>query len=193
MKSKVLFTMVLIGSLLMSAVNVKLYAQDKTRIDILNPEYIKLPKENDNVEITAESTLEDILRKIDYYYASRNFDESIVLCKATLKKADNKQFIAAINFSLSSSYLEKGINAYLENDDDSFYKLSIQHARKTLEVFPDSWQALSNIGAVYFNMGDYKQAILFGKKSLKIEPNNTRLQENLKLYEETIKQNQRMI
>ena len=40
-----------------------------------------------------------------------------------------------------------------------------------------------------YHLNYYSQALLFGKKAVKISPNNQRLLENLKLYEQAIKQN----
>lgn len=130
-------------------------------VEILNPEYVKPPKIEDNIEINSESTLEEILKKTNYYYSIHDFDKAIELCELALKKTNDRNIIARINFSLSSNYLEKGIEAYERNKDDSFYKLSIQSAKKYLEVDPHSWQALGNIGSAYFNMGDWKQAIFY--------------------------------
>ena len=130
-------------------------------IDILNPEYAKPPNMDDNVKITAESSGEDILRKMNYYYSTHDFESAIALGEATIKKTHDSNLIAAIHFSLSSNYLEKGISAYEKNNDDSFYSLSIQHAKKYLETDPQSWQALGNIGVVYMNMSDWKQAISY--------------------------------
>jgi glycosyltransferase involved in cell wall biosynthesis len=71
-------------------------------------------------------------------------------------------------------------------------KKATRIAEKPLEYLCEdfAWSSIpfDLVAVSSYHLGDYKQAILFGKKSLKIEPNNTRLQENLKLYEETIKQ-----
>ena len=191
MKVKSLFTMVLIGSLAVSIINSKLYAQDQATIEILNPEYTKPVNENDNIEIGEQATLEDILKKINYYYTSRNFDEAITLCEAALKATDDKHIIAIINFSLSSNYLEKGIKAYSMNNDDSFYKLSIQCAKKNLEVFPDNWQALGNLGSVYLNMGDYEQAVYYFSEAKRYldntNPSYSALEQSIILAEEMSK------
>lgn len=130
-------------------------------IEILNPGYTKPPDESNNVEISPESDIQDIMKKLEYYYSTRDFDKAIELGEAALKKTTDRNLLGEINYSLSSNYLEKGIDAYSKNKDDSFYKLSIQFAKKALEVFPDSWQALGNIGTVYFNMKDWQQAIYY--------------------------------
>ncbi len=148
--------------------------EDKTVVvEIVNPEYAKAPNPNENIEIDQNSSVEDILKKVNYYYASRDYDKAIELCKVALKKTDDRNLIAAINFSLSSNYLEKGIIAYRQSGDDSFYKLSIEYAKKTLEVFPYSWQTLGNLGSLYTNMKDYKQAVFYLSEAEKyIDKNN---------------------
>jgi len=40
-----------------------------------------------------------------------------------------------------------------------------------------------------YHLEYYKQALLFGKKAIKLSPNNNRLKENLKLYEASVKEN----
>lgn len=129
--------------------------------DISNAESAKSSNRVDNVDITAESTVEDMLMKADYCYSIKDFDKAIKLCEAALKKTDDKNLITKINLSLSSNYLEKGREAYKINKDDSFYKLSIQSAKKYLEADPYSCLALSNIGFAYFEMQDWKQAVFY--------------------------------
>ena len=138
-----------------------------TTVEILNSEYTKPPDTNDNVEIDTASTVENILKKTDYYYATRNFDKAIELCWLALTKTNDKLLIAKINFSLSSNYLEKGIEPYIKNKDDSFYKLSIESAKKCLEVMSDNWQALANLGSVYLNMRDWKQSVFYFSQAQK--------------------------
>lgn len=130
-------------------------------IDVSNPGYAKPPNTEDNIEINSESTVREILKKTNYYYATRNFGKAIELGEMALKKTNDRKLIAEVQYSLSSNYLEKGIEAYMKNKDESFYKLSIQYSRKVLEVIPDSWQAFSNIGTVYFNMRDWRQAVYY--------------------------------
>jgi len=188
MKIKFLFTMILIGFIAMYIINNKLYAQNEVVIEVMNPEYLKPVNESDNVEIAGQATLEDILKKLQYYYASHEFDEAIALCEAVLKTTDDKNVIAIINFSLSSNYLEKGIKAYMVDKDDTFFKLSIQYAKKNLEVYPDNWQALGNIGSAYFNMKDCKQAIYYFSEAKKYlsetNPSYSALEYHLILAEE---------
>lgn len=138
-----------------------LWAQENRKtatVEILNPEYTRPPKEEDNIKITDKASVEDILQKANYYYAKHDFDQAINLLKEALTKTNEKTLIARINFSLSSNYLEKGIQPYQTSKDSTFYNLSIECAKKSLEVFPNSWQTLGNIATVYLNMGDYKQA-----------------------------------
>ncbi|MFH0839241.1 MAG: hypothetical protein V1893_03545 [Candidatus Omnitrophota bacterium] len=153
-----------------------------TDIEIMNSEYTKPPDVNDNVEITSESNVENILKKVDYYYASRDFDKAIELCELALKRTNDRNLIAMINFSLSSNYLEKGIEAYRRNKDDSFYKLSIQCAKKCLEVFPNTWQALGNIGSAYLNMEDYKQSAFYFSEAEKYLDKNSPIYAEIELH-----------
>jgi len=130
-------------------------------VEILNPRYAKPPNIKDNIEINSKSTVKEILKKTNYYYSIHNFDKAIELGEMALKKTNDKKLITAINFSLSSNYLEKGKEVYGRDGDNSFYKLSIQFSRKVLEEMPYSWQALSNIGTVYFNTKNWELAIFY--------------------------------
>ena len=162
-------------------------------IEILNPLYTQPANINENIEIEPESTVEDMLKKANYYYAMHDFDKAIELCEAALKKTDDKSLIAMINFSLSSNYLEKGIDAYASNKDDSFYQLSIQSAKKCLKVYPDSWQALGNVATVYLNMSDWKQAIFYFSEAEKYldknDPSYAAIDLQLNLAQEMSKRN----
>jgi tetratricopeptide (TPR) repeat protein len=115
------------------------------------------------------------------------------LLGAALKKTTDRELIAKINYSLSSNYFEKGIEIYNRDKDDSFYKLSIQYAKKCLEVIPNCWQALFNIGGVYLNMRDWKQAIFYLSEAEKYldknNPNYAAVEVERNLAEEMSKRN----
>ena len=169
MKIKYLLMAVLTISFFMFIGGSKLYAQDEIVIEFFNPEYMKPPDESQNVEITDEASIEDILNKIEYYYSVRDHDKAIKLCNHALSKTNDKFIIARINFSLSSNYIEKGII----NKDNRYYELAIQSAKKSLDVFPDNWQVLGNIGTAYMNMGNYEQAVYYFSQAKKyLDPNN---------------------
>ena len=180
------------GAIFVLSTNVSIlfaWEQDKgATIEILNPEYTKPANVNDNVDINTESSVEDILKKVEYYYANQNFDKAIELLEIALQKTSDRELVAKINFSLSSNYLEKGTESYRLNKDESFYKLSIQFAKKSLEVIPDNWQALANMGSIYLNMGDYKQAASYFLEAEKYvdknDPNYAALEYHRNLAEE---------
>jgi tetratricopeptide (TPR) repeat protein len=163
----------------------------KVVIDIPNPEYLKPPRGEDNIDIGPESTVGEILKKTNYYYATHNFDKAIELCKLALEKTNDRQLLAKIYYSLSANYLEEGIGAYAKNKDDSYYQLSLQCSRKVLEVFPDSWKALSNIAAVYLNTRDWKKAVFYYSEAEKYldkrDINYIAIETERKIAEEMIK------
>ena len=165
-----------VAVILLSANVSILQAEKKERsatIEVMNPEYTKPANMDDMVEINADSSVEDILKATNYYYAIHDFDKAIELDELALKKTNDRHLLAAIHFSLSSNYLEKGIEAYQRNKDDSFYQRSIQFAKKYLEVDPNGWQALGNIGTVYLNMGAWEQAVLYLSEAEKhLDQNN---------------------
>ncbi|MDD4909239.1 MAG: hypothetical protein PHR44_00970 [Candidatus Omnitrophica bacterium] len=175
--------------IMLTAVVGPVYAQEESiELEIINPEYMKSPDESDNVEIGEEATIEDILKKVNYYYANRDFDKAIELAEAAVKATDDPDIIAMLSFSLSSNYLEKGIEPYKQNKDDTFYKLSIEYAKKVLEQMSYNWQALGNIGSAYLNMGDYAQAASYFAQAEKYldetDPNYASIQYHRKVAEE---------
>lgn len=151
------------------------------KLEILNTEYTKPPNPDDNVEINSESAIPEIMKKVNYYYSTHDFDKAIELCKLALTKTDDRFTIALINYSLSANYLEKGIKPYTETKDDTFYKLSIESAKKCLEVIPDSWQSLANIGAVYLNMGQAKEAVFYYTQAQKYLDKNSPIYQEIEL------------
>ncbi len=71
-------------------------------------------------------------------------------------------------------------------------KKAVRIAEKPLEYLCEdfAWSSVPYdlVAVSSYHLKDYKQALLFGKKALKIEPDNKRLNENMKLYEEAIKE-----
>jgi tetratricopeptide (TPR) repeat protein len=158
---KLRLSVVLFCAFLLSGNIPALFAGENTgsgSLEILNPEYSRPPNADDNVEISDQSSFDDVMKKVNYYYATRDFDKGIELCRRTIERSNDPYQIGALNFSLSSNYLEKGIEPYQSNKDDSYYKMSVECAKKSLEVMPENWQALANIGVVYFNMREWKEA-----------------------------------
>lgn len=149
----------------------------------------------DKVDIAAESSVEDILKKADYYYSIKDFDKAIQLCETALKKTDDPDLIAKINLSLGSSYLEKGKAAYNNNKDESLLKLSIQCAKKYLENDPYSARALYIIAFAYFEMQDWKQTVFYFSEAEKFaDPSNTEylatIENSRKIAEENMRAQQ---
>jgi glycosyltransferase involved in cell wall biosynthesis len=81
--------------------------------------------------------------------------------------------------------------------DNYKWKDCLNHAKKATRIAEKPLEYLCEdfawgsvpfdlVAVSSYNLKDYKQAMLFGKKALKIDPNNERLQSNMKLYEEAI-------
>ena len=83
---------------------------------------------------------------------------------------------------------------YYENnqwkDCLNYAKKSLRIAEKPLEYLCEefAWGSvpLDLVAVSSYYLGDYKQALLYGNKAIKVDPNNERLKENLKLYEDAI-------
>jgi len=83
--------------------------------------------------------------------------------------------------------------------DNYRWKDCLNHAKKAARISEKpleylcedfAWSSIPYdlVAVSSYNLKDYKQALLFGKKALKIEPDNKRLKENMKLYEDAIKE-----
>jgi len=83
---------------------------------------------------------------------------------------------------------------YYENyqwkDCLNFAKKAVRIAEKPMEYLCEefAWGSipLDLIAISSYHLNDYKQALLYGKKALKIDSENQRLRNNLKLYEDAI-------
>lgn len=83
---------------------------------------------------------------------------------------------------------------YYENnqwkDCLNYAKKSLRIAEKPLEYLCEefAWGSvpLDLVAVSSYYLGDYNQALLYGNKAIKVDPNNERLKENLKLYEDAI-------
>jgi glycosyltransferase involved in cell wall biosynthesis len=83
---------------------------------------------------------------------------------------------------------------YYENyqwkDCLNFAKKAVRIAEKPMEYLCEefAWGSipLDLVAISSYHLNDYKQALLYGKKALKVDPKNQRLKDNLKLYEDAI-------
>lgn len=156
-------------------------------LEITNPEYSRPPEISDNLKITAESSIEDVLRKADFHYATHNHEQAIALLERASKMTDDKTILSDIYGALSSNYLEKA----LVRENTVYYESSIRFAKKSLEITPNNWQVLANLGSIYANTGDHKQAIFYFSEAQKYvnknDPNYEALEYHRRLSEEIYK------
>jgi glycosyltransferase involved in cell wall biosynthesis len=77
------------------------------------------------------------------------------------------------------------------------WKDCLNHSKNALRIYEKpleylceefAWGSvpLDLVAVSSYYLGDYKQALLYGKKAVKVDPNNQRLKDNLKLYEDAI-------
>lgn len=60
---------------------------------------------------------------------------------------------------------------------------AISNYLKAIEYKPRLWQAYQGLAGIYFNQGDYLKAQEYMKKALEIDPQNEKLQENMRILE----------
>lgn len=101
-----------------------------------------------------------------------DFDKAIEFFEQALTKNPDFNLKVAILDTLSSAYLEKGIASYVFNKDDSFYQKSLEYANKVLELKPNNWNTLGNIGTVYMNMNNLEKADFYFNEAEKYADKN---------------------
>jgi tetratricopeptide (TPR) repeat protein len=61
---------------------------------------------------------------------------------------------------------ERGMKAYVRKDYDE----ALRYLNAALKGFPESPEILSNLGYIWFDRGDYQQALLFHQRSIAADP-----------------------
>lgn len=144
----------------------KSYAQETVvEINVSNPQFERMGYVGDNVDITTKTSIDEILKKVDFLYATRSYEEAINLCNSILQMTEDSSLVGMVYFKLSSLYIEKAnvYNKVVENY--SMYEDAISFAEKSLTSMPDNWQAYANIASAYTNMQKYQLAIDNYKKA----------------------------
>ena len=110
-------------------------------------------------------------------FGKKDYDQAIEFFKKSLEKNPPEKLKPEILATLSSAYLEKGVEPYALNKDDTLYREAISYARKSLELDAKNWLALANLGTLYMNMGDLAQADYFYTEAEKyMDKNDLRYQ-----------------
>jgi tetratricopeptide (TPR) repeat protein len=121
------------------------------------------------------------------HFDTGDFDKAIEFFEQALTKDPDFNLKVALLFTLSSAYLEKGITTYTLNKDDGFYQKSLEYANKCLELKPNDWKALGNIGTVYMNLSNLEKADFYFTEAEKYADKNSPEYQQLILHHALIK------
>ncbi len=95
----------------------------------------------------------------------KQYDQAIATLKQALK--EEPQSVAACNL-LGMAYRHK----YNQVHSQDLKNQEIAAFQKAVEIDPNSWVALINLGATYYYMGDKAKAAPLFKKALSLNPNH---------------------
>ena len=109
--------------------------------------------------------------KGEYEKAIKFYDEMLKIYPTESKIFELKG-VALSNLRLESTLAMQPQQKITAPDASKFNKLSMLEFYKALEINPKSVVALNGIGLGFGNFGEYSEAELYFKKSLKIDPNN---------------------
>jgi tetratricopeptide (TPR) repeat protein len=79
-----------------------------------------------------------------------------------------KQYEEAKDVGKAASYFQAGLTAYSNRE----YDAAVREFNKVIEVNPFHPDTYSNLGYIYFDMGDMDRAYQYKRKSIDIDPNN---------------------
>lgn len=127
-------------------------------------------------------------------YEIRHFDTAAGLYERALPYIRDKKMRIDVLFMLSSCYLELGNKEYLAaKDDESFYMKSLEYAKECLDLKPDYWYALANIGTVHMNMGDFETAANYFKEAEKFADASDPGYEQLSVFRNAVEERLKLI
>ena len=124
---------------------------------------------DDRTKLFAEA--QEPFLKGEYEKAIKIYDE-ILKIYPTDSKIFELKGVALSNLRLESTLAMQPQQNVSPRDPSNLNKLSMLEFYKALEINPKSVVALNGIGLGFGNFGEYSEAELYFKKSLKIDPNN---------------------
>lgn len=138
--------------------------------------------------VYAQPDIEKLMIEGQQYFSSRQFDKAINIYEQLLSKTTDEELMKTQTLlMLSSCYLEKGIIAYTLDKDAQYYTKAIEYAEQALEVIPEAWPALANLGTIYMNMDNIEKADFYFTEAKKyLEPNHPAYQQ-LSIHHDLVK------
>ena len=129
------------------------------------------------------TSIEDLLNKARKLQKDKRYEESVEILENLFKK--NPQS-GEIKKELINVFLSYGV--YLSDEFVMEFEKSIKYFNKILEIDPNYYRAVYNIGIAYFNLGDMTNAMRAYNNAIKIKPDYKHCYYNIGLIYE-VKEN----
>jgi len=121
----------------------------------------------------------DLLNKARKLKNDKKYEESIEILEKLFKKESQSE---EIKKELINVFLSYGI--FLSDEFIMEFEKSIKYFNKILEIDPNNYRAIYNIGIAHFNMGDMNKAMRAYNDAIKIKPDYKHCYYNIALIYE---------
>ncbi|MFX0188360.1 MAG: tetratricopeptide repeat protein [Candidatus Hodarchaeota archaeon] len=125
---------------------------------------------------------EKLLNRANKLKSNKKYEESIKILEELYSKEPNSEDIRKELINVLFSY---GI--YLSDEFIMGDKKAIKCFKKIIEIEPDNYRAIYNLGISYFNLGRMKKAIYAYNEAIKIKPDYKHCYYNIGLIYEIMK------
>ena len=129
------------------------------------------------------TSTEDLLNKAKKLKNDKRYEESIEVLEDIFKKNPQSDEIKGELINVLLSY-----GVYLSDEFVMEFEKSIKYFNKILEIDPNNYRAIYNIGIAHFNMGDMNNAMRAYNNAIKIKPDYKHCYYNIGLIYE-VKEN----
>ena len=124
---------------------------------------------------------EDLLKKAKDLKNDKKYEESIEILENLFNKQPHSE---EIKKELISALFSYGI--YLSDEFIQEYEKSIINFNKIIEIEPDNYRAIYNLGISYFNLGKIDKAMKAYNDAIKIKPDYKHCYYNIGLIHEVM-------
>ncbi|TFG22675.1 MAG: tetratricopeptide repeat protein [Promethearchaeota archaeon] len=129
------------------------------------------------------TSTEDLLIKAKKFFNDKRYEESIEILKNLFKKNPQSEELKKELINVLFSY-----GFYLSDEFVMEFEKAIKYFNKILEIDPNNYRAIYNIGIAHFNMGDMNNAMRAYNTAIKIKPDYKHCYYNIGLIYE-VKEN----
>jgi len=126
---------------------------------------------------------EEIIKKALELKNDQEFEESIKILEGLFKKNPDSEEIKKNYLDVLFAY-----GGYLNDDYHQEYEKSIEFFKRIIEIEPNNYRVLYNLGISYFNLGRMQNAIKACTEAVNLKPDYKHCWYNMGLIYETIEE-----